>query len=176
HSIPDEYGAVVEEGAGWPSDRLERERLGFSASEAGELILRAWGVPELLILGSSYADRRDPLPSHAPYARRKLAALVALARLGTSDVFGDERAPETPWFATEAQSRFGLTPDGVREIVADLDDECFAAADMLAIELPEGVSYQALLEQAGEQVVPLTVDALMQLDRSPRTFVPADWA
>jgi HD-like signal output (HDOD) protein len=175
HAMADLYAPVVDEGLGWPSDRLERERLGFAASQAGELLLRSWHVPELLILGSSFTDRRESLPSDAPYLARRLADIVALARLGTSDVFGDTREPSAPWFATEAQSRFGLTAEGVSEVVADLDDECFDAAEMLAIELPEGVSYQALLEQAGEQVVPLTVDALMQLDRNPPLFVPVDW-
>ena len=31
HAAPEEYGAVVAEAGGWPSDELERERLGFVA-------------------------------------------------------------------------------------------------------------------------------------------------
>ncbi len=176
HSIPELYGPVVAEGGGWPSDRLERERLDFVAGEAGEVLLHGWNVPELLVLGSTFASRRDRLPADAPYGARRLADIVALARLGTSDIFGDEWDASTPPFATEAQSRFGLSQDDVERVVADLDEECFDAAETLAIELPEGVSYQSLLAHAREQVVPLKVDAIMHLDPNPPMFVPVDWS
>jgi HD-like signal output (HDOD) protein len=176
HGLPEVYAPVVEEGGGWPADALERERLGFVSSEAGEILLRSWSVPELLVLGSAFANRREHLPADSPYLARRLADIVALARLGTSDIFGDAWDASTPPFATEAQSRFGLSQTDVEQVVADLDDECFEAAEMLAIGLPQGVSYHALLEQARDQVVPLTVDALMQLDRTPPIVVPADWS
>ena len=102
HALTDEYAPVVEEGGGWPNDGLERERLGFRASEAGEVLLRSWSVPELLVLGSAFANRRDGLPADAPYLARRLADIVALARLGTSDIFGDVWDTSMPPFATEA--------------------------------------------------------------------------
>src|SRR5262249_46236803 len=143
---------------------------------AAEILLRSWSVPELLVLGSAFANRREELPGDSPYLARRLADIVALARLGTSDIFGDAWDASTPPFSTEAQSRFGLSQVEVEQVAADLDEECFEAAEMLAIGLPQGVSYHALLEQARDQVVPLTVDALMQLDRTPPIVVPADWS
>ncbi len=174
HAVPDTYGPVVEEGGGWPADRLERERLGFSGSEAGELLLRGWGVPELLVLGSSFADRRERLPADTPYQARRLADIVALARLGTSHIFGDDPEGSTVAFATDAQSRFGLSPADVGQIISELDVDCFEAAELLSIELPEGVSYQGLLEQAREQVVPLEAEALMELDNTPPLLVQGE--
>jgi HD-like signal output (HDOD) protein len=175
HAIPERYAAVVEEAGGWPSEELERERLGFAASEAAETLLRAWTVPEVLVLGSTFAERREQLPQDAPYEARVLADVVALARIGVADIFDDERRPSTAWFVTEAQSRFGLVPEAIEQLVASLDEECFVAAGMLSIELPDGVSYQALLEQVRTGVADLSVEALPQLGRSAPAFVPVDW-
>jgi len=174
HAIPEVYGPIVEEAGGWTWLDLEREQLGFGASEAAELLLRGWHVPEVLVLGSAFADRREQLPADAPHESRRLADIVALARVGVADIFGDERGGNT-WFVTEAQSRFGLSADAIEQLIADLDQECFDAAEMLSVELPEGVSYAALLEQAQIEVVDLSVEALLALDRSAPTFVPVDW-
>ena len=62
HGMPDAYAPVVAEGEGWPSDELERERLGFSASEAAEVILRGWQVPETVVVGAAFAGRPEPRP------------------------------------------------------------------------------------------------------------------
>jgi hypothetical protein len=147
HAMPDEYGAVVDEGAGWPSGRLERERLGFSAGEAGELLLRGWGMPELLVLGSTYPDRRAALPLDGPRAARRLADIVALARVGTANVFGCDDTPSGA-FAAEARSSYGVTADDLAKIVRELEDECLVAAEMLSIDAPQGITPDALLPQA----------------------------
>ena len=68
HAAPEEYGAVVAEAGGWPSDELERERLGFVAGEAAERLLRGWGVPEMLVLGAS---RTRPARSSSPPTLRR---------------------------------------------------------------------------------------------------------
>ena len=175
YAAPGTYRPVVAEAGGWPSDRLERLRLGFAAGEAGELLLRAWSVPELLVLGSSFSDRRERLPADAPYASRRLADVVALARIGTTNVFGGTGARPGA-FAVEAQSRFGLTGDDVAKIVDELDDECLVAADMLSIELPEGITPEALLEQVQDRVARLKIDALVHLDPSSPLHGPADWS
>src|SRR5262249_3881856 len=110
-----------------------------------------------------------------PYASRRLADVVALARIGTANVFGGTDARPGA-FAVEAQSRFGLTGDDVAKIVDDLDDECLVAADILSIELPEGITPEALLEQAQASVARLKTAALVHLDPSSPLHGPADWS
>ena len=60
-AMPDTYAPVVLEGEGWPTGELERERLGFAASEAAEVILRGWQVPEVVVVGAAFADRPEAL-------------------------------------------------------------------------------------------------------------------
>ena len=69
---------------GWPTGELERERLGFAASEAAEVILRGWQVPEVVVVGAAFADRPEALGDDAPIDGCRLADIVSLARLGTA--------------------------------------------------------------------------------------------
>lgn len=46
---PGLYQQVVVEGGGWPDPALERERLGFTSTQIGAALLRAWALPDLLV-------------------------------------------------------------------------------------------------------------------------------
>jgi diguanylate cyclase (GGDEF)-like protein len=169
HAIPETYAPVVVEGEGWPSDELERERLGFSACEATEAILRGWQVPELVVAGASFADRPEAIPADAPVDARRVAELVALARIGTAALFGDDTGRGLMTFTEEAEQRFGLAAEEAATLVAQLETEIHEAAGMLSLDLPPGVSYQALLEQARLLMLSMTVDTVVRLEETSRT-------
>ena len=169
HGMPDAYAPVVAEGEGWPSDGLERERLGFSAGEAAEVILRGWQVPETVVVGAGFAGRPDATPEGAPVDGCRLAELVGLARLGTNALFGDETGAGLIQFTEEAEQRFGLAAEEAATLVAQLEAEIHEAAGMLSLDLPPGVSYQALLEQARLLMLAMSVDAVVRLEETSRT-------
>jgi diguanylate cyclase (GGDEF)-like protein len=168
HAIPEEYGPVVDASAGWPSAALERERLGFVASEAGERMLQSWNVPEVLVHGACYADRPEQLPADATEEARRLVAIVGLSRLGTAIMFDPEPSVSIGRFAVEGQRRFGFSAADIDGLVAGLEQEGREASGSLTIDLPAGVSYEVLLEQARGLMVSLSVDAMLQLDRTSR--------
>jgi diguanylate cyclase (GGDEF)-like protein len=169
HATPDSYAPVVVEGEGWPSDELERKRLGFSASEAAEIILRGWQVPDVVVIGAAYAGRIESLPGNAPIDGCRLAQLVGLARIGTAALFAAHTRAGLVTFTEEAEQRFGLTPGDAAALVALLENEVREAAGMLALDLPPGVSYQALLDQARLLMVSMSVDAAVKLEETSRT-------
>jgi diguanylate cyclase (GGDEF)-like protein len=168
HAIPDDYAPVVAEAKGWPSDELERERLGFSATEAGEVILRGWQVPEVVVVGGSFAGRTETLPEDAPIDGCRLAELVTLARLGTAALFANDTGVALVRFTAEAELRFGLAAEEAATLVALLEAEIHEAAGMLSLDLPPGVSYQALLEKARLLMLAMSVDAVVQLEETSR--------
>jgi diguanylate cyclase (GGDEF)-like protein len=170
HAIPEEYGRLVEDRGGWPSVEAERDRLGFAASEAAERMLRSWTVPELLIEGSAFAGRPAELPAGASDEGRRIASIVGLARLGTAIVFDADHQVSIARFAVEAQRRYGLTPAEVESVIAGLEAESHAAAATLSLDVPSGVSYKVLREQARDLIVAMSVDAMLQLDESSRTI------
>jgi diguanylate cyclase (GGDEF)-like protein len=168
HAIPDEYGPVVDASAGWPPAELEREHLGFVASEAAERMLRSWDVPEVLVHGACYADRSEQLPAGATEEARRLVVIVGLARLGTAIMFDPDPSVSIGRFAVEGQRRFGFSAADIDGLVAGLEEEAREATGSLTIDLPAGVSYEVLLEQARSLMVSLSVDAMLQLDETSK--------
>jgi diguanylate cyclase len=55
-------------------------------------------------------------------------------------------------------------------VIAGIEAESRESAASLALELPSGVSYQLLREQARDLIVAMSVDAMLQLDESSRTI------
>jgi diguanylate cyclase (GGDEF)-like protein len=170
HAARVAYAPLVAEDGGWPSDALERERLGFVASEAAERLLRGWQVPEMLVLGSAFADRPDDLPAEVSDEARRIAGLVGLAHLGAAIVFAEDASGPIVRFADEVARRVGLSSDDIEALIAGLEEESREIASMLALELPSGISYQGLLEQARNLIVSMSVDAMLRLDETSRTI------
>jgi diguanylate cyclase (GGDEF)-like protein len=170
HAIPEQYAPLVAESGGWPAIELERDRLGFAASEAAERVLRSWNVPELLVQGAAFAPRQIELPADTSDEARRIAAIVGLARLGAAIVFDADASVSIGRFAVEAQRRFGLSAAEVEAIIAGLERDSREAATILSLELPSDVSYKALREQARDLIVAMSVDAMLQLDESSKTI------
>jgi len=168
-AIPDIYAPVVLEGEGWPTGELERQRLGFAASEAAEVILRGWQVPEVVVVGAAFADRPEELGDDAPIDGCRLADIVSLARLGTAAVFGGNPGSLLISFTEQAERRFGLAADEAAALVAQLEDDVHEAAGMLSLDLPPGVSYAALLDQARLLMLSMSVETVVKLDETSRT-------
>jgi diguanylate cyclase (GGDEF)-like protein len=169
HAAPEEYGAVVAESGGWPQDELELERLGFVSGEATEQLLRAWHVPEVLVLGASFATRAEQLAADGPDEARRIARVVGLAQLGTDVMFGTDQGAALVRFINECDRLFGLKQDAVETLMDAIEEESKEAAQMLSVELPQGVSTQGLIEQARNLMVQMSVEAMMKLDETSRT-------
>jgi diguanylate cyclase (GGDEF)-like protein len=169
HAAPEEYGEVVAESGGWPSDELERQRLGFVAAEAAERLLSGWEVPEMLVLGAAYGSRSEQISTDAPDEARRIARIVGLAQLGTAVMFDDDKGAALVRFINDADLRFGLKQDAVEALLASIEEETGEAAQMLALDVPIGVSYQSLVEQARSLMVTMSVEAMMRLDETSRT-------
>ena len=121
--MPEDYAPVASDGGGWPSGELERRRLGFSASEAAEVLLRNWGVPELIVVAACFADRPEQLPDAAAAQARRLVDLVGLAQLGASILFDQDKGGKLARFTTEAGRMFGLSPEDVDALADRLEVE-----------------------------------------------------
>jgi diguanylate cyclase (GGDEF)-like protein len=169
HAAPEQYGAVVAEAGGWPTEELERERLGFDASEAAERLLRGWKVPEMLVLGAAYATRSEQLAAESSDEARRIARIVGLAQCGTAVMFDEDKAAALVRFIGEAERRFGLKQDTVETLLSSIEEETGEAAQMLSVDLPSGVSYHGLVEQARTLMVQMSVEAMMRLDETSRT-------
>jgi diguanylate cyclase (GGDEF)-like protein len=167
-SAPERYQQAVDAGGGWPSEMTERAVLGFTSSEVAEAVLRQWGVPDLIVLGASYAERFDALPADASDEARRLVEITALTLLASSVFFEPDNHDRLARFSVEAERRLGLDDAGIDELVEKLQRGLDEIAAILSIELPSGCSYAAILDQARMQVVAISLDAVMDLASSEK--------
>jgi hypothetical protein len=129
---------------------------------------------------SSSSARRSPtVGSGCRPTRRSRRAASPTSSRSRESARGTSSAAPTHTRARSPSRRSrgsGWRATTSRKIVDDLDDECLVAADMLSIELPEGITPEALLEQAQDRVARLKIDALVHLDPSSPLHGPADWS
>ena len=121
------------------------------------------------MLGAAYATRSEQLSADSSDEARRIARIVGLAQHGTAVMFDDDQAAALVRFIGEAERRFGLKQDAVETLLASLEEETGEAAQMLSLELPTGVSYHGLVEQARTLMVSMSVEAMMRLDETSRT-------
>jgi diguanylate cyclase (GGDEF)-like protein len=133
------------------------------------LLLRSWGVPEMLVLGAAYASRSEQVAADGPDEARRIARIVGLAQLGTAVMFDDDGASALVRFINEADLRFGLKQDAVESLLASIQEDTGEAAQMLSLDVPADVSYQGLVDQARALMVSMSVEAMMRLDETSRT-------
>jgi diguanylate cyclase (GGDEF)-like protein len=163
---PERYSVVVEEGGDWPSEEIEREYLGHSSSEVGELVLSEWQVPPSIVHGATYATRIETIPDDAPREWRDLAGVTGLALCAADVIFSDEPAASLRRLNEEAERTFGLHKETVAGILDGLQDGVNESAEAFAVELPPGYSYQQILDQAHAQLMNVSLTAVMDLEQT----------
>jgi diguanylate cyclase (GGDEF)-like protein len=166
---PEAYAGVVTAAGPWPAEEAEHELLGFSSAEAGEALLRSWGLPELIVLGASYPARLAALPEDASPEARELATVTSLALLAAAVFFDEDRGAALRRFSAEAKRHYGLHDEDLDAIVARVETDVRETAEVLSLELPPGVSYQAILEDARLQMVAVSLDAVLGFEQTLKT-------
>jgi diguanylate cyclase (GGDEF)-like protein len=166
--MPARYRWVVAASGGWPSETIERERLGFTSSQVGEALLAAWGVPELIRVAASFAERLEALPATAPEETRRLAGLTELAVLAASVFFDEDKTEPLTRFSDAAERRHALGPADVDALVRTLERGVTETAEMFSLDIPSGLSYQAILDEARMQMVAVSLDAMMHLEHTEK--------
>jgi diguanylate cyclase (GGDEF)-like protein len=165
--MPERYREAVRAGSGWPSEATERDQLGFTSSEVAEALLRSWGVPELIVVAASYSQRPERLDSAAA-DQRELAELIGLALQATSMFFSEDSASRLAAFGEQAEQLYGLGRDDIDALVETLEAEIRETAEVLALDLPPGFSYEALIDEARMQIASVSLDAVMNLEQTAR--------
>ena len=167
-SAPDAYQHAVHAGGGWPSEDGERAALGVTSSEVAEAILRQWGVPDLIIVGATYAERLGALPAGVPDTARELCEITAMSLLASSIFFEPDNHDRLARFSVEAERRYALDDAGIDALVETLQRGLDEMVAILSIDVPPGQSYAAILDQARMQVVAISLDAVMDLAASEK--------
>ena len=165
-ATPERYSIAVEAGGSWPSEEVEREVIGHTSSEVGELLLGQWHVPATIVHGSTYAFRPDDIPEDAPREARDLAGITALAIAAGDILFSEHAAAGLKRLHEEAERAFGLHKETVAGILDGLHDGVLESAEAFAVRLPAGHSYQEILDQAHAQLMSVSLNTVIDLEQT----------
>ncbi len=165
-AAPERYSAAVELGGAWPSEEVEREVIGHTSGEIGELLLGQWHVPLSIVHGATYAQRPAEIPDDAPRESRDLAGITALA-LATGDIlFSEHAAAGLKRLHEEAERAFGLHKETVAGILDGLQEGVLESAEAFAVQVPAGHSYQQILDQAHAQLMSVSLNTVIDLEQT----------
>ncbi|HEX4520137.1 MAG TPA: GGDEF domain-containing protein [Gaiellaceae bacterium] len=165
-AAPERYAVAVETGGAWPSEETEREVIGHTSSEVGELLLAQWHVPLSIVHGATYAYREDDIPDDAPRESRDLAGITALA-VATGDIlFSPHAAAGLKRLHEEAERAFGLHKETVAGILDGLHEGVLESAEAFAVQLPPGHSYQQILDEAHAQLLSVSLNTVIDLEQT----------
>lgn len=164
----DDYGELVRECGGWPSEAEEEARLGFSSVDVVSALLQAWELPADIYLPILYRSQLESIPAETPEYTRELANVLEVSHL-VEEVLCAEHPGE--WLAKlgdKAQRHFGITQDLLDEFLIHLEPAVKETADMLNVDLPKTSSYQEIIDQARLQIVNVSMGLNVELRQANR--------
>jgi HD-like signal output (HDOD) protein/GGDEF domain-containing protein len=143
---------------------LETESMGFDHTELSTRLLAHWGLPEMLVeaIGRNTARHRANGPSSP---RKALPQILHLAEL-VARLLADGR-PEVLAELLEAGRQYrDLSEDRLESLVGSLEEKIDQLADVLSLQLPQGLDYRDVLVQAHSQLAAVAIEAAGDVFRS----------
>ncbi len=158
---PEDFAEVLARSGGcWPRFEHERAVLGFTSAEVTAVVLAHWGLPPLIVEAVTTMYSRRP-PSAAVNGAAQLAgvmskAVVAEAALDTAaDALAVDRL---------RQAVRGVGIDQVDQFVGELEARVREVAELLDVQLPDGMSHQRMLEEARAKLVAVSLETAQSLE------------
>lgn len=136
---------------------LEIESMGFDHTELSARLLAHWGLPETLI---EAVDRHTPhgRPDDAHSGPRALPQILHLAEL-VARLLADGCPDVLVELLEVGQQYRDFTQSRLEALVDNLEEKIEQLADVLSLELPEGMDYRDVLVQAHAQLAEVASEA-----------------
>ncbi len=164
--LGDEYEAVLQASDGWPSASVETAHLGFSSTDLCATLLKAWELPSLIYMAVGYADRPDELPEDAhPDVRDLVEVLSATAHVETV-LCGPDKAHALEYLHKLATDRIRISEEDMDNLLVGLEEGITETAELLAVNLPTGLSHEDIINQARMQIVNVSLGTAMDLQHA----------
>jgi len=143
---------------------LETESIGFDHTMLTARLLARWGLPDVLVQAVSYGARRgeQELPTSSPPA---LPQVLHLAEL-FARFLADARADVLADLIAVGELEHGLSRKQLEQLLDSLEEKVQQLADVLSLQLPEGLDHQKLLARAHRQLAEVAASAAEDLVRA----------
>lgn len=147
HCVPDRYAPVLAIDS-WPDPELERENLGYASTDVTAGLLSQWGLPDRLCTAMLHQYWPERLPSRVDDETRLLTHVLTFANIASETA---RRSPDELDFgviAAAGDRYLGLGPNQVVEVLQAIRAELRGAEGLLKVQLPRGVTAEAITDQA----------------------------
>jgi len=129
---------------------MEVQSLGFDHTQLSSRLLENWGLPPSLVSATRGVQSPDQIES-IPAPARTMPQVLHLAEL-LARVLADRRQSVLLELLFVAKQYRSLSRPEIENLVAQLQEKVEQLADVLSLELPEGMDYRDVLVRAYEQM------------------------
>ena len=142
---------------------LEQSTFGLTHADVSGLLAEKWKLPPLLTVPIAHHHQADAVPNSPDLpVLAKLAKLVEVAGR-CADVYVDPKpAPAIVEVRRELDQHFGIDEAGADEVLTDLAAKTREAAQLFELNLGRGIDFGAILKQANEALIELTLHSERQ--------------
>lgn len=165
-AAPEAWAKVLDEararGLGHPDEPCERAHLGHSQAEIGHALLLAWQVPPHIALAVRHMGAPEACAAASAELRTLLGALCVARPL--TDLLTQEAGEPALGRALElARQHLGLTEADLEPVLSELEGPLREAAELLEVRMPEGRTHEAILTEARQQLLGLSLGQASEL-------------
>lgn len=143
--------------------KLEEETLGFDHAQLTARLLDEWGLPAALVEAVAAPRDADALLQRPP-GQSPLPKVLHLAEL-IAQVVADHRVAALSELLAAGRAYRNIDAEQIKELVATLEEKVAALAEVLSLDLPDGVDYCRVLEQAHARLSEVAADVAPRLPR-----------
>jgi diguanylate cyclase (GGDEF)-like protein len=159
------YQPLVEASGGWPDAEVERAVLGFDSVDVAAALLDRWGVPAIFGTAVRFGARFADAPEDASRETQELTRVLQLALRAAGVFFDDDKGSAMLVFTAEAERLYGFGDADVDALMDKVGTGVAETASIFEVALPDGVSYQTILDAARIHMVSLSLDAAANLQQ-----------
>jgi len=148
---------------------LETRSLGFEHTALTARLLAQWHLPDTLVEAVAPPTECPPAPGASPPAR-PLSQIVRLAEL-VARLVADEQTHVLGDLLALGETEDPFSQEQLEELIGNLEQTVGQLADVLSLQLPQGLQYRDVLVQAHLQLARVASetaeDMVRQQDRRP---------
>jgi HD-like signal output (HDOD) protein len=143
---------------------LETEAMGFDHTMLTARLLAHWGLPDALVETVRWRPDGQIDETTSP-SQRRLIQILRLAELVTRLVAA-ERPDVLGELLETGQREHDLSPEEISALVETLEEKVRQLADVLSLQLPEGLDYRDVLTRAHGQLAEVAASAAEEMVHS----------
>ena len=156
------YSMLAANVGGWPTAAEESAYFGYDHHAVTQATLAHWSLPVLFRDSVSVACNRSGVADQTTIL---FGRTLRLAWLIADVLFSTDKAGSLAILTIEADNLYHGGIEGIDSLVAEASQNIEQAATLFDIRIPEGLSYQTILDQARSAMIKACLDTAVDLDQ-----------